>query len=135
MTTRKEQTLNDIIRSSIDDALPSEWSRAAINNYTNQATKVTSAMVDPFTEETISSIKLTDEIEKPAHYNYGKYETIDVIVDTLGKYEAINYCHGNVLKYIIRMWHKGTPEKDLRKAIWYSNKMLELLGETKGVHW
>jgi len=121
---KNEQTLNDIInsvRKSIDDATPQEWAQAVTGNYKQQT---------PVTEP-----KEIDEINKPAHYNYGKYETIDVIVDTLGQYEAINYCHGNVLKYIIRMWHKGTPEKDLSKAIWYSNKMLELLKESKGVHW
>jgi len=115
---KREQTLGDIIRSaSIDDASPSEWAQAMNKNYDFQARN------------------FEQEIDKPAHYNYGKYETIDVIVDTLGQYEAINYCHGNVLKYVIRMWHKGTPEKDLKKAIWYSNKMLELLEKTKGVNW
>jgi hypothetical protein len=121
----KEQTIGDIIRGarqSIDDADPFEWSAAITKNYSQQT-------------QNFDLDKASDEINKPQHYNYGKYETIDVIVDTLGQYEAINYCHGNVLKYIIRMWHKGTPEKDLQKAIWYSNKMLELLKETKGVNW
>jgi hypothetical protein len=113
------QTLNDIIKQSqksIDDVPPSEWSRAAHVNYKSQE-------------------KAFDEIEKPSHYNYGKYETIDVIVDTLGQYEAINYCHGNVLKYTIRMWHKGTPIKDAKKAKWYLEKMIELLQKTEGVNW
>lgn len=121
----KDQTIGDIIRGScqsIDDANPAEWAAAMNKNYSQQTPNLD--LSTPI-----------DEINKPAHYNYGKYETIDIIVDTLGQYEAINYCHGNVLKYVIRMWHKGTPEKDLQKAIWYSNKMLELLKETKGVNW
>jgi hypothetical protein len=127
----KEQTIGDIIRgtkTSIDDADPSEWSAAARQNYEEQK-PVGFGTVLNFNES------VTDEIEKPAHYNYGKYETIDVIVDTLGEYEAINYCHGNVLKYAIRMWHKGNPEKDIKKAIWYANKMVELLEKTKDKNW
>jgi hypothetical protein len=125
---------NPVYGMSIDDASPLEWHRVFNENYVNPPCSISST-TDSFFLNEEEQVTSTDEINKPAHYNYGKYETIDVIVDTLGKYEAINYCHGNVLKYIIRMWHKGTPEKDLRKAIWYSNKMLELLEETKGVHW
>lgn len=120
----KEQTIGDIIRGanrSIDDASPQEWSSAINKNYEDQVINLTP--------------QHHDEIEKPAHYNYGKYETIDVIVDTLGEYEAINYCHGNVLKYSIRMWHKGNPLKDIKKAIWYANKMVELLENTKDKNW
>ena len=76
-----------------------------------------------------------DEVNEPQHYNYGKYETIDVIVDTLGEYEAISYCHGNVLKYTMRMWHKGKPITDCKKARWYMNKMIELLEKTEGINW
>lgn len=117
---KKEATLSDIImnskaKTSIDDASPSEWSNAFKANYEQS--------------------KDFDEVEKPAHYNYGKYETIDVIVDTLGMYETINYCHGNVLKYTIRMWHKGTPIKDAKKAKWYLEKMIELLEKTEGNNW
>lgn len=125
MNMSEQHTIKDIIsatKRSIDDAMPNEWHAAATINYNSQR---------PVTTET----KEHDEINKPSHYNHGKYETIDVIVDTLGEFDAINYCHGNVLKYVIRMWHKGTPEKDVRKAIWYLNKMDELLAKTKGVNW
>lgn len=118
------KTLQDIItatRASIDDASPREWTAAATINYNSQS---------PVTEA-----KQFDEIDKPSHYNQGKYETIDVIVDTLGKFDAINYCHGNVLKYTIRMWHKDSPDKNAKKAQWYLNKMIQLLEETKGVNW
>jgi hypothetical protein len=129
----KPTTLGDIInqsRLSIDDADPTEWSRAAQFNYQTQKVSAPMESYGINKEE-----RITDEVEKPAHYNYGKYETIDVIVDTLGDYEAINYCHGNVLKYTIRMWHKGNPVKDIKKAIWYANKMVELLERTKDKNW
>jgi hypothetical protein len=125
------QTLKDIIdqsRRSIDDAHPSEWNMAATKNYGEQTP-------DYFSTTLNFDSDSKDEINSPEHYNFGKYETIDVIVDTLGEYEAINYCHGNVLKYVIRMWHKGKPEADARKAVWYLNKMIELLENTKGKNW
>ena len=72
-----------------------------------------------------------DMVNSPAHYNMGKYETIDVIVDTLGTEGAIAYCRGNVLKYTIRMMHKNAPLTDARKAQWYLNKTIELMGALK----
>ena len=63
------------------------------------------------------------------------YETYDVIVDTLGKHEAMSYCQGNILKYIMRMWNKDKPLQDAEKAEWYLKAMIKLLKETKGVNW
>lgn len=76
------------------------------------------------------------EIEKPEHYNSGNIETIDYIVDVLGPYDAIHYCHGNVLKYLgTRTWRKGDPISNVDKAIWYLKKMRELMKQTEGVNW
>lgn len=76
------------------------------------------------------------EIEKPEHYNTGNIETIDYIVDVLGPYDAIHYCHGNVLKYLgTRTWRKGDPLSNVDKAIWYLKKMRELMKQTEGVNW
>ena len=80
-------------------------------------------------------LKQEDMVNSPEHYNKGKYETYDVIVDTLGKYEAISYCQGNILKYIMRMWNKNKPLQDAEKAEWYLKAMIKLLKETKGVNW
>jgi hypothetical protein len=106
---------------SIDNISPAEWNSIS--------------WMGKAKEDFDDVVKKFDEVTKPAHYNNGKYETIDVIVDTLGEYEAINYCHGNVLKYTIRLWHKGNPVKDAQKAQWYLNKMIELLEKTKGTNW
>jgi len=76
-----------------------------------------------------------DMVNHPEHYNKGKYETYDVIVDTLGKHEAMSYCQGNILKYIMRMWNKDKPLQDAEKAEWYLKAMIKLLKETKGVNW
>lgn len=80
--------------------------------------------------------KERDMVNSPAHYADGNIETIDYIVDVLGDYEAISYCHGNVIKYTgSRLWKKGKPIEDAKKAVWYLNKMIELMEKTKGVNW
>lgn len=77
-----------------------------------------------------------DEIEKPKHYNTGSIETFDYIVDVLGEWGAVQYCHGNVLKYTgTRLMDKGIPTSNSKKADWYLKKMNELLIKTEGKHW
>lgn len=67
-----------------------------------------------------------DSVNSPKHYTQGKYETIDVILDTV-KYLPGDqgYLLGNILKYLIRYPHKN-GEEDLRKARWYINKLIEV---------
>lgn len=77
-----------------------------------------------------------DAVSKPQHYNTGSIETIDYIVDVLGAYDCIHYCHGNVLKYLgSRLWNKNNPLEDAKKARWYLDKMISLMEETKGTNW
>ena len=77
-----------------------------------------------------------DMVNSPAHYVASGIETIDYIVEVLGEYEAISYCHGNVIKYTgSRLFKKGNPVQDAEKAVWYLNKMIDLMKKTKGVNW
>ena len=79
---------------------------------------------------TLQSTEQNDLINKPPHYNYGNIETIDYIVDVLDEGGALDYCQGNVIKYTgTRMFTKGDPRENIKKAIWYLNKMLELLNK------
>tara|TARA_R100001443_G_scaffold30604_1_gene44373 strand:+ start:5515 stop:5757 length:243 start_codon:yes stop_codon:yes gene_type:complete len=79
---------------------------------------------------------MADNVNNPLHYNKGEIETIDYIVDVLGKYEAVSYCQGNVIKYTgSRLFNKGNPIEDAKKARWYLDKMIKLLEETKGINW
>ena len=76
----------------------------------------------------LQSTDKEDLINKPPHYNYGSIETIDYIVDVLDEGGALDYCQGNVIKYTgTRMFTKGDPKENIKKAIWYLNKMLQLL--------
>ena len=80
--------------------------------------------------------KQSDMVNSPPHYSDGNIETIDYIVDVLGEWDAISYCHGNVIKYTgSRLFKKGNPIQDAEKAIWYLKKMVELMEKTKGKNW
>ena len=92
--------------------------------------------VNAVIEDMIDGEEYHDEINKPAHYNAGSIETIDYIVDVLGPYDAIHYCHGNLLKYTgTRLWTKGDPIANAEKALWYLKKQIELMKQTEGVNW
>lgn len=67
-----------------------------------------------------------DVVNKPNHYTSGKYEAIDIIDDVTSDLEGIKaFACGNALKYIIRHNKKGKPIEDLKKAIFYINKLME----------
>jgi hypothetical protein len=58
-----------------------------------------------------------DLVNHPPHYNFGKFEVIDVIEDW-----NLGYNLSCVLKYIARAKHKGQELQDLKKAQWYLNR-------------
>lgn len=61
---------------------------------------------------------MSDNVEHPSHYNAGGVETIEGIRAALGD-GFLDYCRGNVLKYVWRCRHKGKLLEDLRKAAKY----------------
>ena len=73
-----------------------------------------------------------DIVNNPRHYkgNTG-IETIDFIENVLTREEFIGYLRGNVIKYQSRANLKGRKEEDLKKAKWYSDKLVEVLKDEK----
>lgn len=58
------------------------------------------------------------DVMHPQHYNTGAIEVIDVI-----ELLQLDFCTGNVLKYMTRAKHKhGNPIPDLHKAQWYLDR-------------
>lgn len=55
-----------------------------------------------------------DPVNSPAHYTYGKIEVIDYILD-----KKLDFCLGNVIKYVSRAGHKNNALEDLQKAAKY----------------
>lgn len=72
---------------------------------------------------------MADVVNHPSHYETGKFECIDVMVETQGVEATINFCVCNALKYIYRHKRKNGLE-DIKKARWYLDKAVEL-EETK----
>lgn len=69
-----------------------------------------------------------DVVNKPLHYNYGKVETIDYIMQVCALYPGHQAALvANVIKYVSRAPMKGDKEKDLKKAQWYLNKLISTL--------
>lgn len=70
---------------------------------------------------------MADNVNHPSHYNQGKYECMDVMVETFGAEAAKDFCLLNAFKYIWRTGEKNGVE-DVEKAAWYLDKLLELSG-------
>lgn len=65
-----------------------------------------------------------DKVNKPEHYNYSKYECIDVVKDVTSGLNGVSAFYvGNVIKYIWRFQHKNGLE-DLKKAKWYLDHLI-----------
>lgn len=62
-----------------------------------------------------------DPVNHPSHYVMGGIETLDFI-------EAKKLCYhkGNAVKYISRAAFKGNNIQDIKKAIFYLNRYLEV---------
>ncbi|MFQ8652518.1 DUF3310 domain-containing protein [Hominilimicola sp.] len=67
----------------------------------------------------------SDNINHPSHYETGKFECIDVIIETQGVEAVKGFCKCNAFKYLYRANRKNGLE-DMKKAIWYLNKYVEL---------
>lgn len=71
---------------------------------------------------------MKEKVNHPEHYNKSSLEAIDVIeafTEDLHGIEA--FCIGNAIKYLCRWSYKNGVE-DLKKAIWYINKIIESKG-------
>jgi hypothetical protein len=69
-------------------------------------------------------VAVLDMVNEPPHYKVGGIEAIDYIQAKLTDEEFSGYCKGNALKYISRANHKKDATEDLRKAIWYLNRLI-----------
>ena len=61
---------------------------------------------------------MNDIINNPKHYIV-EVEPIELILA-----QKLNYCEGNIVKYICR-WKKKGGVEDLQKAQWYLNKLIQ----------
>ena len=72
---------------------------------------------------------MTDLVNHPPHYTFGKYEVIEVIEDW-----DLDFHRANAVKYIARAGKKN-PDKeieDLEKAVFYINRKIKVLKDKQG---
>lgn len=107
--------------SSLDDATPDEWDRAAQAAYGEpQVGKLFHPSDAP---------QESCPVENPDHYNTGAIEAIEAIRASMPSEQFFGYLKGNVMKYLWRYDYKEKPIEDLRKADWYLNRLIDALIE------
>lgn len=55
---------------------------------------------------------MSDPVNHPGHYTCYEHEVIELT-------SQLDFCMGNVAKYVLRADHKGRKVEDLKKALWY----------------
>ena len=71
----------------------------------------------------------SDRVNSPSHYTSGKVEAIDVIEDAITEAPNVQagFLQGQVLKYLLRLWHKIDAKEDAEKARWYLDRLIKSL--------
>ena len=69
-----------------------------------------------------------DAVSRPQHYASTSIECIDAMRETQGDEAVKDFCVCNAFKYLWRHNSKNGDE-DIRKASWYLNKAVEIMGE------
>jgi hypothetical protein len=69
---------------------------------------------------------MNDPVNSPSHYQYGKFEVIDVLESAvrLAPDPIKGSLQYQVLKYMLRLWGKGNPLQDAKKSRWYLNRLI-----------
>lgn len=86
----------------------------------SECNEVSVTLIEGVCNTCISKKDDKDEINWPKHYNAGKIQPIDAIESW-----QLDFRLANAVKYIARHKHKGTPKKDLEKALWYIQRYID----------
>lgn len=136
MTTLDDRNQPLNTRKSIDDCSGEEWSAAARAfwekmdedpHYQKQDSLFDG---DSLFEEDVN----TDAVEE-TQLMLDDEEQFEKIVDVLGPYDAISYCHGAALEILLNLDNCLNNAAAIRKASRALNRMARLTEETRGVYW
>ena len=83
--------------------------------------------MEQLTESKTRKIDTGDMVNHPPHYTDGEVECIEAIKSSMSTRQYLGYLKGNIMKYIWRFDKKGNADQDLEKAIWYLNRMLDVV--------
>ena len=64
--------------------------------------------------------------KKSSYYDVGGIEVLDVIAAKLTPEQYQGYLLGNIIKYSLRLNHKGTPDRDAEKIAVYAGLATEV---------
>ena len=67
---------------------------------------------------------MKEQVNHPLHY--GGEENPHEAIKVIEAYN-LNFCIGNVIKYVLRAGKKGSKIQDLKKARWYLEREIEKL--------
>lgn len=72
---------------------------------------------------------MNDPVNHPSHYTQGSQEAIITIEEAIKNAPTVDtgFLHGQVLKYLLRLWNKQSPKQDAQKARWYLNRLIDKL--------
>lgn len=71
-----------------------------------------------------------DDVNHPSHYTRGGIECIKAIEASMTPEEYVGYLKACIMKYVWRYRDKEDPLKDLKKARWYLNTLIEYVEKT-----
>lgn len=77
------------------------------------------------------AVESAEMVNHPQHYQADGMECIDVMEKLYGADWVYHFCVLNAFKYQWRCNNKGKTEEDLKKAMWYNQKAIELLEKMK----
>ena len=75
--------------------------------------------------EVVPSTDKSQDAINPSHYKHNGIETIDYMKAVSTKEEFKGHLRLTAIKYISRLGKKDCPKQEIKKAIWYLNKLLE----------
>jgi hypothetical protein len=126
-------------RVSIDDCSGEEWSAAARAfwqkmeedpHYQKQESLFDG---DSLFEDTLRQDE--DEHAMETQFMLDDEKQFEKIVDVLGPYDAISYCHGAALEILLNLDNCLNNSAAIRKASRALDRMARLTDETRGVYW
>jgi hypothetical protein len=82
-------------------------------------------------EGTISSSPMSDPVNSPSHYTSGGIETIDYMEAKSTPEEFRGHLRLSALKYLSRAGLKDDTLKDLKKAQWYINALVDFIEDNQ----
>ena len=98
---------------------------ATDGRYCINSVEDTDDLIFKLVESDVSSSDGSLDAINPSHYKHKGIETIDYMKAVSTEEEFKGHLRLTAIKYISRLGKKDCPKQEIKKAIWYLNKLLE----------